>query len=91
MWFIKHVAGKPFGKWEKLTDEEWRRAFNFVTQILDGEVEVDDRYFDKDHKSGSQPSLGLDPSEPMKNQSTAVENVFPGAEIVDDNSPKEDQ
>lgn len=41
MWFFKHVTGKPFGDFKKLTDEEWRRAYNHTMDILDSRVEVD--------------------------------------------------
>lgn len=68
MWWIKHVAGKPFGKWEKLTDEEWRRAYDFTTQILEGRVPVEDRYM------GEQP--------PQQGELGAVANIFPGAKVI---------
>ncbi len=69
MWFIKHVAGKPFGKWEKLTDEEWRRAYQFVTDILEQRVEIDPRYMSND-RPVEQAELG------------SVANVFPGAKVL---------
>lgn len=44
MWFMRKVCGKPFGNFEKLTDEEWRRAYNLVQDILDRAVEVDEHH-----------------------------------------------
>lgn len=44
MWLFKSITGRPFGKWEKFTDNEWRRAYDVVTGILEGVIEVPDRY-----------------------------------------------
>lgn len=52
MWFMKHVAGKPFGDFAKFTDEEWRRAYQHVTDINDLKVDLDTDYL----TPGAEPS-----------------------------------
>lgn len=44
MWLMQRISGKPFAKWERLTDEEWRKAYQIVTAILDGDLDVDDHH-----------------------------------------------
>ena len=44
MWFMKAVAGRPFGDFDKLSDDAWRKAYDFVEGILDGIVDVDEAY-----------------------------------------------
>lgn len=41
MWFKKQVTGRPFGSWDKYTDKDWRRAFQFITDIDEGRVEIE--------------------------------------------------
>lgn len=65
-WFMKYVTGRPYGVFDKMTDGEWRKAFETVQAILEARLEVDDRYLDK-----SQAQLPVDPSEPKKNQKKA--------------------
>lgn len=70
MWLFQKICGKPFGKWDKLKDEEWKRAFNIVQGIFDGEYDVPDEYvagFVGDAPDVTPPPA-LDPSEPLKNQ-----------------------
>lgn len=40
-WFMKNVAGKPFGKFEKFEDKDWRRAFQFIEDIQEGRAVID--------------------------------------------------
>jgi hypothetical protein len=40
MWFMKFVAGKPFGAFEKFTDNEWRRAYQHILDINDLKVDL---------------------------------------------------
>lgn len=47
MWFMKHVAGKPFANWDRLTDEEWKKAFDTVMAILDCTMDVPPEYMDQ--------------------------------------------
>ena len=42
MWFKKQVTGRPFGSWDKYEDKDWRRAFQFITDIDEGRVEIED-------------------------------------------------
>lgn len=44
MWFKKFVTGKPFGSWDKYTDDEWRKAYQFVQDILDTKMDVPEEY-----------------------------------------------
>lgn len=85
MWFKKHVTGKPFGTWDKYSAAEWRKAFDFIQEILDNKVVVPDDYI-----AGlvwSDPA-GRDPSEPEANQLNSdieqVAAVFPGAQEIKD-------
>lgn len=41
MWFKKQVTGRPFGSWDKYEDKDWRRAFQFITDIDEGRVEIE--------------------------------------------------
>lgn len=69
MWLMQRVAGKPFAKWEKLTDEEWRKAYSVVQGILDGQIDVDDS-----HIAGvisSDPDFP-DPELPLEEDDQAV-------------------
>lgn len=44
MWFMKEIEAKPYAKFDKLTDDQWRRASDVVQDILDGVIEVDDSH-----------------------------------------------
>lgn len=44
MWLKKEITGKPFGDLEQMTDKHWRRAYQVLTGIIDGEIEVSSRY-----------------------------------------------
>lgn len=56
MWFMKHVAGKPFGAFEKFTDQEWRRAYQHIEDIMDLKVAVPDEY----QESSAEPQSAVD-------------------------------
>ena len=73
MWFMKAVAGKPFGDFDKLSDEAWRKAYDFVQGIVDGIVDVDDAYI-----AGLMDSAEhtVDYSEPTREQ-VALDIVEP--------------
>lgn len=69
MWFKKQVSGKPFGKFEKFEDKDWRRAYQFIEDIQEGRVTPD-----PDHVNNSK----MKPSEPIP------DNVDPETgEIID--------
>lgn len=57
MWFMKHVAGKPFGDFPKFTDEEWRRAYQHVTDINDLKVDLDTDYLTPGAEGPTQQSI----------------------------------
>lgn len=83
MWFMKQLDAKPYAKFDKLTDDQWRKAEFIVQSILDNEIEVDDSHIAGFVESVESP----DPSEPS-NQSdkdaadlaAPVQEIFPGAE-----------
>lgn len=77
MWLMRKVAGKPFAKWPNLSDEEWRRAYTIVQDILDGNIQVDDQ-----HIAGLIDDKPVDFSEPKSSQTEQVAAVFPGAQEV---------
>ncbi len=58
MWLMQRIAGKPFAKWDRLTDDEWRKAYDVVMAILDGKLDVDDH-----HVAGVIPMEEDQPSE----------------------------
>lgn len=82
MWFMQQVTGRPFNKWSKLKEEEWRRAYRFLNDILDVKVEVEDAYM-----AGvvqEEPADDVDQSPPEDEDQ--VQQIFPGAEeLTEDN------
>lgn len=44
MWLKKEVSGIAYGGLEKLTDQQWRDLATYISNILDGTVEVADDY-----------------------------------------------
>lgn len=57
MWLMQKITGRPFGKWDKLTDEQWRKAYDLIMAIMDGKIEVEDFYINKDTKPPTQTTL----------------------------------
>lgn len=41
MWLMSKIAGRPYAKWDMLTDENWRRAYDIVMAITDGKMDLD--------------------------------------------------
>lgn len=64
MWLMNKIAGKPFAKWEKLEDREWRRAYDIVMAILDTKIELDPEYV----KSESREKVNEEISEAERDQ-----------------------
>lgn len=71
MWFMKFVAGKPYGSFEKFTDDEWRRAYQHIEDINDLKVDIDTDYLD----------AGAAPAAP-KSDADKVAEMFPGSEVI---------
>lgn len=71
MWFMKFVAGKPFGAFDKFTDDEWRRAYQHLQDINDLKVEVDTDYLEQ-----GQPAAA------PQTDAERVAGMFPGSEII---------
>lgn len=67
LWFFKAVSGKPYGTFEKFEEKDWRKAYEFITGMLDGIIDVDEVYIaglvdahipiDFSEPSGSQEEL----------------------------------
>lgn len=70
IWLMQRIAGKPFAKWNKLTDEEWRKAYEVVEAILDGNINVEDR-----HLAGVIADDDSESTDP-------VSEVFPGSQSL---------
>lgn len=70
LWFMKFVSGKPFGKFEEFTDDEWRRAYNHIDDILNVRIEVDSDYFNSDEPAPADPA-------------DKIKEMFPGAEVLE--------
>ena len=44
MWFFQIVSGRPFGDFGKMTDGNYRKAFNVIMEIMDGKLDVPEEY-----------------------------------------------
>lgn len=42
VWLMRQINGKPFGKFERFTDAEWRKAYDVIQGVMDGHVTVPD-------------------------------------------------
>lgn len=86
LWLMNKISGRPFTKWDKLNDDEWRRAYNIIQGIMDGEINVHDSYVAGLVSSDPDTEPTVDISEPTnqpdkddKDLSEAVQQVFPGS------------
>lgn len=93
MWFKKQVTGRPFGSWDKYKDEDWRRAFQFITDIDEGRVEIEDSRLKNPGKKipdNVDPQTGeildIDPRED-RDEDWAIQ----AAMQIDNNNEEEDQ
>lgn len=41
MWLLQRISGKPFGKFDNFTDDQWRAAYDIIQAVLDGIIPVD--------------------------------------------------
>lgn len=73
MWFKRQVSSKPFGKPEDWSDDEWRRAYDVLQDILDVKIDVDEGYFKTDEELAAAEKNRTD---------QAVLDMFPGAEVL---------
>lgn len=62
MWFMKTIEAKPYAKWEQLTEDQWRRAYDLIQDILNARVEVDDS-----HVAGMVSSEPEESAAPVRN------------------------
>lgn len=69
MWFKRRVLGRPWGKWEKFTDKEWRVAFNAIEEILEERLQVPEEFI-----------AGYEGNAPEHDDFGAVDSIFPGAQ-----------
>ncbi len=81
MWLKREVTGKPFGKIEDFNDIQCTRAYDLVQAVLNGTHEVPDRYL-AGVVSDADETPPVDPSEPKKNQTDAVKQLWPDAQEV---------
>ena len=44
MWLLQRSIGKPFAKWETLSDDNFRKIYDVLLAIEDGRIEVEDHY-----------------------------------------------
>jgi hypothetical protein len=77
MWLKRLVTGKPFGDPHTWTDEQWRRCYDIINQILDCKLEVEDGYM-------------ADDTPEQQSEVDKVVAMFPGAEVlpVENSSPR---
>lgn len=78
-WLYTKMFGKPFAKLDRLYDEEWRRAYNFITNIDDGSFTVPDQYFKKNTTLGL-PDAREKAMPPESDDLGNVQKIIPGAQ-----------
>lgn len=95
MWFMKQIDAKPYAKFDKLTDDQWRRAQTTVLAILDGELDIDDSHIAGFVENVETP---VDTTVPTNQDdkdaadlAQPVLDVFEGAEVLDDKNKKDDK
>lgn len=68
MWFMKEITGKSFAKFDQLNDTQWHEAGQMVQDILDGKIQVEERYTaDTVPKDGAQKVVEMFPgAEPLE-------------------------
>lgn len=86
MWLYQKICGKPFVKWEKLTDQEWRDAFRIVQGILDQEYDVPEQYMMGYVEEGAP--VDYTQSKTADIDIDQIQTTFPGAEVIDTGKPK---
>lgn len=79
MWLYQKICGRPFAKFDKMTDPEWRRAYEIVQGMIEGTVDVPDRYI-KGVITNPSPTDYTEPSNEAKKTEDALQATFPGAE-----------
>lgn len=81
MWYKRQVTSKPFGDPQKWTDNEWRKAYDVLQDILDVKIDVDESYFKNDDELKAEAE---------KSDAQKVADMFPGAEVlpVENSSPR---
>jgi hypothetical protein len=65
-WFMKETIGKPFAKLDKITDNEWRRIYEYIMWLRDNHGSIPEEY-----KNAGQQTLPIDFSVPTKDQPSA--------------------
>lgn len=75
MWYKRQVTSRPFGDPQKWTDQEWRKAYDVLQDILDVKIEVDPGYFKTEDDLKAEAD---------KSQAEKIAAMFPGAEILGD-------
>lgn len=55
-WFIKYVTGKPWGKFETFTDDNWRRAYEVVQDIMAVKIDVEPHLMRTDGPAPRNPA-----------------------------------
>lgn len=86
MWLYQRICGRPFAKFDKMTDEEWRKAYAIVLEIEDGTYDIPDEYVPgliTDDSKSPDPEDQTPPDE-TKSETQTVQELFPGAEVIDD-------
>lgn len=78
MWFMKFVAGKPFGAFDKFTDNEWRRAYQHLQDINDLKVDLPIDYLE----AGAAPTPPVEPEIVTTNDGSKV--IKATGEVVED-------
>lgn len=81
-WFMQKVAGKPWATFEKLTDNEWRRAYEIIMDIGDLKIDVDDSYMMSTEDAASHPNPDRTIESAHKQNLDSVQAVIPGAEVI---------
>lgn len=86
MWLYQRICGRPFAKFDKMTDQEWKKAYDIVLQIEDNTYDIPDEYVaglivddEPEVKDPSEPANQPDKDDQQLN---TVQELFPGAEVI---------
>lgn len=84
MWLYQRICGRPFAKFDKMGDDEWRKAYAIVLEIEDGTYDIPDEYVPgliSDDSTSPEPEDQTPPEE-AKSETETVQELFPGAEVI---------
>jgi hypothetical protein len=83
MWLLQRSIGKPFAKWDTLTDDQYRKLYDVLIGIEDGRIAIDDS-----HVKGFIENMDTpEPDATVESESTDTEPEQ-GSLISEEEAPK---